>query len=309
MSTPGFVTCRLRMPNQERHFEHIRANAAYAHSMATYGSAEGRTVAICGAGPSLADTYRDIAADDVWACNSALPWLVNRGARVTHGFAIDQGEDMLEDWAITFDVEYLVASTVHPSLPKHLISHGRDLRWFHNIVADAEHQGEEMALYDTLYPTSLRANYGLNSVPRAVCLALGMGYDRILVYGGDCAAKPDAPTMPELYTDEYREWTKSVVMYCDGRSAHETFGPEEPLMESAPTFDPSRRWHTRPDMVISATHLVQLAHSYAGRIAFAGDTLVSHLAQQSPDFLQAMPGLTAEGHVVGIGNHASLQPA
>src|SRR5690349_3831927 len=99
----GPITIAMELPHSELLFEHIKQNARRARKMfaSTKNSHAGKRVAICGAGPSLQE-YLDQPPtpqpDQVWACNSAVPFLKTHGGRVTHAFGIDQGLGMLEDW-------------------------------------------------------------------------------------------------------------------------------------------------------------------------------------------------------------------
>jgi hypothetical protein len=267
--------------------------------MLTFNQYEGKSVSICGAGPSLQD--HEIAnTDQVWACNSALPYLKEKGIRVTHGLCIDQGEEMLGEWDKTYSVTYLLSSTVNPKLTEHLIAHKRKIVWFHNYCGIPNSEGyegdvsEEMDLYRKLFPTSLQVGHGLNAVPRAVCLALALGMT-IKVYGADCAARPDQPKMPPIDSPDYEDWMKNLVLYADGRNALDCYGKHSPFAE-APDIK-GRRWHTRPDMVISATHLLDLERTYPGRIELIGDTLPNALRGIDEN----LPRLTPQGEVEGFG--------
>jgi len=318
---PGEVRCLLSMPNQSGLFAQIAANAKYAKVMAAPGTARGRTVSICGAGPSLAAELANLqGSDDVWACNSALPYLMDRDQRVTHAFGIDQGEAMLgpDEWQRTFPVHYYVASSVHPKLVRHLTRRHRRLTFFHSYLGIPDDPAwvrpadcppdvtQEMYLYTRKYQDSVQVGYGLNAVPRAVCLALFLGYDQIRVYGADCACQPDAPKMPMMATPEYADWMRGLVMYADGRTAA-TYGTDAVMAEAV--ID-GRRWHTRPDMVISARHLIDLCTQYAGRVILYGDTLPTVIASKGASFMDRMPALTGVGQVTGFGNAArtSLDP-
>jgi hypothetical protein len=287
--------------------DHIRYNAPFATRMATANSRTG-TVNIFGAGPSLKDIEINGFADEAWACNSALNYLKeNRPyVKVTHGFCIDQGIEMLSEWNKTYPVQYLVSSSVNPRLTDHLTQERRSLTFFHNYLGAPNSEGysgdvsEEMSLYQT-YPTSIQVGHGLNAVPRAVCLAIAMGFKKIRVYGADCAAKPDYEPMPHMELGDYSGWLKGLVLYADGRNALDCYGPTSPFAE-APDID-GRRWVTRPDMVISAQHLLQLQKAFPGRIELHGDTLPNAMR----DITEGLPQLTPDGLVEGFGN-ASTQP-
>lgn len=294
------VASYLVMPNAANFFAQIRANARIARRMVTVDSRLDKTVTICGAGPSLADAMIP-ATDEVWACNSALPYLMDRGDRVTHGFCIDQGEAMLtrEEWGRCFAVHYLLASAVSPRLARHL--RGRQRTFFHSYLGLADPQGwtrpdpetsYEMHLYRTQFPASVQVGYGLNSVPRAMCLALVMGFREIVVMGGDCAAAPDQPPMPDYGTSAYAAWLSALPMYADGRTAGQAYGPTARMAEAV--ID-GVRWHTREDMVVSAQHMLDLVVSHAPRIRLVGRGLPQVFAQQGPEFFATLPKMTGHG--------------
>jgi len=309
------ATCQLAIPDMAHLLGYVTSNAAHARRMVRAGSHSGRSVTICGAGPSLARHVRRLpATTHVWACNSALLYLIRRGARVTHGFAIDSSEGMLTDWAATFDVNYLVASSIAPRLRDHLLAAGRRLTWFHSYLGVPDPEGwappdadtsYELDLYRRLYPASVRVGYGLNAVPRAICLALIMGFADIRVYGADCAAAPDAPPMPTYWSlggagasPEYRAWMRALVMYADGRTAADAFGESAYLAEA--TID-GVRWATRADMTVSARHLVDLQRAHSGRVTLVGDTLPAALARQSDAFMrESFPDMGGLGRVVNF---------
>ncbi len=320
-TAPQTVTCQLRMPDCSAFYGQIEANAKYAKRMLAPNCHTGKSVVIVGAGPSLAEEYPRLPqADHVWACNSALPYLMDRKVRVTHGFAIDQHPAMLDahEWARTFDVGYYVATSVHPTLVEHLRAKHRKITFFHNYLGVPEPEGwnplehgmpadcsYELYLYRTKFDTSVQVGHGLNSVPRAVCLAIATGFSSITVVGADCACAPDSPIMPDLQNrpNEYADWMTRLVMYADGRTASQ-YGTGSIMAEA--TID-GTRWHTRPDMVVSARHLVDLVRAYPGRVHLVGKTLANAFLAQSPEWMADLPRLTDQGEVVGFGN-ASDRP-
>lgn len=128
----------VQLTNPVRHnFESfIFANALVCERVVEERSAVGQTVVICGAGPSLAETVDKWVqmGDQVWGCNSAAIWLYEHGYPVTHAFTIDQTPHMIDELYTAPPVEYLLATSVHPGLPKWLLAHDRTIRFFHNYV-------------------------------------------------------------------------------------------------------------------------------------------------------------------------------
>ncbi len=142
---------RLQNPVAEHFASFIFGNATKCKKVVQQGSAKGKTLVICGAGPSLSDNLHPWIedADEVWGCNSALIWMREHGHRVTHGFTVDQTPHMVQEWESEQDVPYLLATSVHPNLVEWLETEdrvdlwpwvarypreGRDLTFFHNYV-------------------------------------------------------------------------------------------------------------------------------------------------------------------------------
>jgi hypothetical protein len=298
--TAPTTACQLAMPNLERFFDQVIANHRGAVDVCVPGSRAGRAVVICGAGPSLRDAVLP-EADEVWACNSALPWLWDRGVRVTHGVTIDQGEAMAGpgEFGRALPVAYLLGSAVHPALVARLRAAGRAVTFFHSflgIPAPADwaprpgFASYEDWLYRKLYPTTLCVGSGLNTVPRAIALAVGLGFARIDVYGADCAARPGVPPVPAPPgTAAYADWLDACVFYADGRTAR-VYGDAAPMLVAELA---GRRWATRPDLVMSARHLLELERDHAGRVTCHGDTLVEALRDCDPARLPALDNVHA----------------
>lgn len=330
---PQGLACMLTMPNQDRLFRHIKHNAKHAKRMVPpQPIGRGKTLAICGGGASLSHYLDDPwLADQVWACNATLPYLVDQGARVTHAIGVDQGEGMLEDWDRLFDVQYLIASSVHPKLVKHLRKGKRRIRWFHNFLGledppkwkapphcrwcgrmkkdnHPEHDYApltyEMWLYQTLYKPSVQPQYGLNVAARALCLALWLDFDEVRLYGSDCALTPlydPLPPMPMAGTQEYPGWMEQLQVYADGRTARQVYGDQGAIVQS-PLMD-GKHWYTRADMLITAQHIGDIIRwARPGQVTLMGDTLPGALLAQSEDFFEGtrkLPGLE-KGAIVGF---------
>lgn len=294
-----------------------RYDAAF---MVREGAAAGQHIVLCGAGPSLADHIAEWApkADQLWGCNSAMPWLVAQGYRPTHGVTIDQTPMMLAEWASAPDVEYLVASTVHPHLVEYLFARNRRLRFFHNYVGmpgppvelpDGTWQCFEDWLYSAIFPSCVRAGVGLNAVPRAIDVARYMGAAHITVLGADCALRLTAPK-PEadMGSPERQRWLRDhTIMHADGGNA--LASGATPLTFGG-VID-GRHWETKPDLVITAQALREMADQDPERLTLIGDTLPNALKGQSTEFLARLPKLTnARGEVIPtIGQSDALRAA
>jgi len=279
--------------------------SANVHHMVRPDSATGQHIVIAGAGPSLSD-YLHVCeqADQVWACNSALPYLLAKGIKVTHGFTVDQTPAMLTEWATAPDVEYLVATTIHPHLTALLQGRNRRLRWFHNYVGvdkpavswpdeDGVMQSAsyEDWLYLTLYPPGCRAGSGLNTVTRAMDMAGFVGASKVSVLGADCALRVTSkrPAGAILGTPAYDKWLReSTQMHADGGNALAS-GASAVTVEGE--ID-GRVWLSKFDLCISAVWMEMMRRRDPERFIFKGDTLPNALRDKPVSFLKRLPGLS-----------------
>ncbi len=374
-----------------RHFEtFIVGNVAHYQEVykeeppvAVQDSAEGQTLLLCGAGPSLAEHIEEYRADQVWGCNSALTWLHDEGHDPTHGFCVDQTPHMLREWESAPDVEYLIASSVHCALVEFLISKNRHLRFFNNYVgikkppveyckcghdrdehkkaeerirkANQEFQEDnrelrELAalslsiplpdldwgddpdwkdgckhcectkyagrvmeyedwLYTLLWPATCRAGSGLNSVTRAIDVALFMGFEKISILGADCSISFDQmpPTfkLPDGKDAEYppgspenTKWLENHTrMHVDGSSAIRSGATAVTMISEID----GRWWLTKPDLAISAMCLVQMTHKHEDRIELVGDTFPNAIKDKPKEYLARLPNFVDnQGNILDL---------
>jgi hypothetical protein len=337
---------KLLSPQTNNYAAFIVGNAQHCDRVVEPDSHKGQHVVICGAGPSLAEHAAEWCptADVVIGCNSAATWLLANGHRCDYAFAIDQNPEMVAEWVSAPDVEYLLASTVHPHLVEYLLSKGRTLRFFHNFVGVARPpvsyamchgcgvtceagslacpacQGTEMEtqlvsyedwLYMTLYPGTIRAGSGLNAVTRAIDVARFMGFDRITVLGADCALKLKSAPLTDYIagSPEHLDWLRNeTVMHADGGSALASNATPVTLggVIDAGTEDETvrpghgRHWETKPDLIISAVWLAQMARKIPG-LTLVGDTLPNALSGKSEAFLKMLPSMVdSSGDAIGF---------
>lgn len=218
----------------------------------------GQTVAICGAGPSLAEHAIE-GADQIWACNSALPFLYERGYTNLTGVAIDQTKGMLREWADPPPVPYMLGSSVDPELVQHLLARGCDVTFFHNAVGIED----EFDYYCRTWPETIVVGQGWSVTSRMIGVAMYMGFKRIDIYGADCA-----------FADGH-------VTHANGETAEEAYG--NPLILQG--IVNGREWRTRYDMLIDAVDIVRRVRKSEGRIRLIGDTLPVALIGEPDDFL------------------------
>lgn len=268
MTLPRIELCS---PVQDKLEGYARANAATRPLIvATPGIYAGQTLALCGAGPSLADNL-PTGADHVWACNSALPYLVARGCSVSAGVGIDQTAGLLNEWADPPAVPYYLASTVDPELVKHLRAHDRQCIFFHSYVGLVD----EFEMYREAWPPAFCVTDGHTVIQRALILARWMGFAAVDVYGADCALRDG-------------------VTHANGVTAEDAYGPHV-VMEG--TID-GRLWRTRPDMLMAAVELARFARDDLGAVRLVGDTLPAALVDKPEAYLDDVCRRLAPGEPI-----------
>ena len=317
----------IHLANPETgHFEaFIAGNATKCERVVEIDSAKDQHLILCGAGPSLRDEADEWCpkGDQLWGCNSAVTWLDEHGHNPTHAFCVDQTTAMLNEWASAPDVEYLLASTVHPHLVQFLEDKGRTTRFFHNYVGidkppvsyclcghdEVEHETactqcdcekydmRILAYEDWLYArcysahnATVRAGSGLNAVTRAIDVAHFMGFSQITVLGADCALRVKRP-LPDTVahgSPEHRAWLKNETeMHADGGNA---LASNATPVTIGGEID-GRWWETKPDMMISAVWLVMMGKALGPGFQLIGDTLPNAIKDKPDDFLDRLPAL------------------
>jgi hypothetical protein len=289
---------------------------ARANYVVEQGSGKGLSVVICGAGPSLTEHAKDYCndADQVWGCNSALTYLANNGHRVTHGITVDQTAAMYTEWKdASDDVEYLVATTIHPHLTDLLVSRGRKARYFNNFVGLKKPpvkwpdvNGVERVLdyeawiYAVCFPGTLQAGSGLNTLTRALDVATYMDFDHITVLGADCSLKVKGRFRSDLKigSPKHLKWLREkTTMHADGGSA--LASEATPLVLNA-TID-GRPWATKIDFAISAQWIHKMRLASKGKIEVIGDVLPNALVGKDEAWLRRLPQLVrSDGQVIEI---------
>lgn len=269
-STGRYQAIELHSPVTDHLAGYIAANRAGEITMARAGQFAGQTAAICGAGPSLA-TADITGVDLVFACNSAVPYLLGQGRRVDAAVGIDQTLGLLREWADPDpSIPYFVASSCDPAVIQHLRAHGCALHWFHNYVG----LRAEPAIYGT-WPDGFMVGEGMTVVSRLIGLLLWMGIERIDVYGADCAFGP------------------ADQAHANGEDAEAAYGNPMVMVGTLPPSD--REWRTRPDMLRDAVHLVQRVRALQGRLRLMGDTLPVALLGKDDAYLNLVSRTLAPG--------------
>ncbi len=290
---------------QARFHKAVREHAPCQH-VVVENSAKGQHLVLCGAGPSLKDTAAEWCpqADQIWGCNSALIWLHENGYKPTHGFSVDQTPAMLKEWYKAPDVHYLLATTCHPHLTEYLLGRERTISYFFNFVGiagrpvliDGCAMSYENWLYASLFPTTVCAGSGLNSVNRAIDVALYMGFEKITVLGADCALRTTRPKPKNLVfgSPRHRRWLdKHTVMHADGGSATASGAT---MVTMGGEID-GVYWETKPDLVVSAVYLekTRQKHYEAWYVKWAAHMGRKRFGMSEADLLAARQWAEAQG--------------
>lgn len=266
----------LRSPVQQhlrRYVEENRQTVPLA--VAAPDVFRGQALALCGAGPSLATAnLNGREYDHIFACNSALPYLVAKGVPVSAGVGIDQTDGLLREWREPPAVPYYIASTCDPALVRHLRAHGHPVYFFHSYVGFS---ADEFDVYCATWPPTFMVGQGMTVLSRFTGLAFWLGFERVDVYGADCAIAADG------------------TAHADGTMVMDAY--RSPLLLEH-VID-GRRWVTRPDMLMDAVEWVRRVRASDGKIRLMGDTLPNALMDKEDKYLDLVcrklaPGERAE---------------
>jgi hypothetical protein len=144
------------------------------------------TLSICGAGPSLQNSIKELTGD-VMACNSALLALLNHGIVPKFAMMWDAHE-LVANFAIPHpDVLYLVGARCHPKVFDRL----KDCKvvcWH----AGGDHNIKEFMEEHSIVEPMI--NGGSAAVTRSLYLGFALGYRTFHVHGGDSSYSDDGKT-------------------------------------------------------------------------------------------------------------------
>lgn len=174
------------------------------------GSQKGRTVSICGSGPSFATEYRHTVGD-ILACNGAHDYLLERGIIPKYALFMDAAEFM--DGFIKLphpDVTYLVASRCHESVFKRL----------EGCKVVVWHCMGDPGLIDFLEQRSVNepaVHGGSAAVTRAMIIAYALGYEDWHVFGCDSSYDGDTHHVGDTLVEEKMIDTCPVIGGVGGK--------------------------------------------------------------------------------------------
>ena len=184
-----------------------------------------REISICGFGPSLKDTYQSISGD-VWACNGAHNWLIERGIIPKFGMFWDAADLVSKFVTPHKDVTYLVASRCNRSVFEAL--EGHTVYVWH---AKGDECLEELLIESNRMEPMLCG--GSAAVTRAMVVAMTMGYRKINLFGADSSYTEQTHVEKSLVEE------KPLRVRCLGEWFSSTpwlAGQVEDFKELAPTM-------------------------------------------------------------------------
>lgn len=163
-----------------------------------------REVSICGFGPSLKRTYKQLRGD-VWACNGAHDWLIEQGVIPKFAMFWDPIADVSKFVNPHPDVIYMVASRCHPSVFQAL--EGFNYYVWH-CAGDACVDGLlcEYRKAEPMLPG------GTAAVTRAMVVVTTMGYRKINIFGGDSSMEGEDTHVRKSIVPE-----NALEFWCDGK--------------------------------------------------------------------------------------------
>jgi hypothetical protein len=168
------------------HIAHSNIRSAVARGLPLLKRSEphDRTISICGAGPSLKRTWRELSGD-VMACNSAIRFLADH-VHVDYAFLWDADPKCVQFARRIEGCHYLVASRCDPSVFD-------ALKGMHVTVWHAAGENGLAELLRELGSTnSAPVTGGSACITRAIELAYAMGYRDVHFHGADSSYEGDA---------------------------------------------------------------------------------------------------------------------
>ena len=160
----------------------------------------------------------------------------------------------------------LPAAWVHPHLIPDLAARGAtDIGMFNNVIG----VGDNELKMDAAYPETIVAGMGLNVVNRLIQVGDYMGYDRIDVFGADCALGEDGAWHMDGSTGDKRQILTATIN--------------------------GRKWATFFDMAYSAGALGWQKRVLRNRLRIIGNTMPAAILadprdKRDPDrFLRPLP--------------------
>lgn len=161
-------------------------------------------ISLCGSAPSFKQSYHQVKGD-VYACNAAHDFLIERGIVPKYAMLWDAAELMTGMAKPNKDVKYLIASRCHESL----------FEQFSNSDVVVWHAEGDACLEDLLVKYNRREPMiggGSAAVVRAMFVAFAMGYRKMHLFGVDGSFSEDETHVRKSLVDE-----PDMQVYVEGK--------------------------------------------------------------------------------------------
>ncbi len=183
-------------------------------------------VNICGFGPSLADTWREIKGH-VMTTSGAHDFLIGKGVIPRYHVEMDSRERKAEFVRHSHpDVTYYINSICHPTMFELLLERCRKVVMWHSYTDDDMER--QIQLVERLDPGLPLLGGGSNVGVRSFIVARGLGYRAFEGHGLDCSYRGDTQWAGEHYSKKHF----MVRMEVDGK----VFNTSAPMMQSTDDF-------------------------------------------------------------------------
>lgn len=164
------------------------------------------SLSICGFGPSLADTWKDIRGV-VMTTSGAHDFLISRGVIPKYHVETDPREHKVRFVQNSHpEVTYLINSQCHPSMFDAL-AHRKVVMW-HGFTD--EDVAQQVALLREIEPDARLIAGGTNVGMRSIILARELGHTGFELHGMDCCYRGDAQWAGEHFTKNHHAVTVEV---------------------------------------------------------------------------------------------------
>lgn len=270
-------TLKFQNEVQGQLYHHLAHNASLTVPSVVPGELSGKYPGACivGMGPSLTkhsviSTLRKRARAGWYmiGCKEAIRLLHEHGIKPHAYVNIDPKPNQVGPKTPLMPVTYYLSSCVHPEVVGHLMSHGRDIRFFHSACGVRGPAGEvEAELYRALMPQcSFIAEGGHVILNRAVALADALGLSPLLVAGADFG------------------WRRGSSYYA--RGAQGVAGNRGSELTDDGKID-GQAWLSKGDLMRSAAMFAWLLkHPRPGlRISVIGDSMAVGLSKHPDEFI------------------------
>ena len=168
------------------------------------------TLSICGAGPSLRDTYLEIEGA-ILACNSAIGYLLGKGIVPTFGMIWD-ASPLCEKFAVPHpDITYLLGARCHPDVFKRL----------HGCKVIAWHAGGDHNIFEFIQQNQIKeplVNGGSAAVTRGLYLGYALGFRNFHLFGADSSYQENETHVNGSLVPE-----KDITVHVGNHEGHPSF--------------------------------------------------------------------------------------